>query len=443
MGASAEGALRNPTGFGETVKLSYGHSNTGSRDFQVNVHAPTVTPNKWSLNATARLYEDNAPQHFSSFSKNMGSLSIHMATLNGKHKVSMACAVRDEVAPSAPRDEQSIKQWAHDKVETSKLFSSDMMSFPSVAPKSAGEGPGHSSAPSSLGPLEFPMNFKRFASPGILHSLSPSTKTNIEYTFIPVDTRSSPVNPSRGHMVKGIVEVAVPPGTARFARMEVTGEKHMCLGDWIHLGGLKNVTLSFCGSFGSSRLLDFNGNSLLGPTSTDLRHREYSASGERRQLNVSDRFFLGGPSSLRGLHLYGSGPRSASASLHNNLAGDSATASDALGGMSRIAGLVCASAPLPFNFTSSENMRTMVFANYGALLPHSLWPMVPLSACAKKGPSSTVWDILDPFRLTLGCGFSYALGPARLELTYALPVRASSHDILKPFQIGIGLSMNN
>lgn len=437
VSATAEGALRNPTGFGETVKLYYGHSSAGSRDIQMNIHSPSVCPSKLNVDVNARLYQDNSLLHFSSFSKNVGSLGIHIASIDTRHKLSFACAVRDEIPSSLPRVEVQKKQWAHDQGGgKSQMFTNDLLaSFPSTSrPPFGGTS---DEVPTSIGPLEFPINSSRHASPGILHTLAPSTKTNVEYTYTPCDSRDSPSNPSRGRLLRGTVEIALPPGTARFAKVDVAAEQHVSLAEILPFSRLRNITASFCGSFGTARLL---GDS---QAVADIRHREYSPDGQRLQLNLSDRFFLGGPGSLRGMHLNGVGPRSfppVSPVTSRGDVVDGACMDDSLGGMTKVVGLAALSAPLPWVFATSENARTFLFLNAGALLPHSLWPLAPLSA---HPTGNSFNNILSPFRLSVGCGLSYALGPARLELSYALPLRMAQHDVIKPFQIGVGLSMNN
>jgi outer membrane protein assembly factor BamA len=418
------------------VKLSYGHSSAGSRDIQVNVHAPSVSPNKLNVDINARLYEDNSSMHFSSFSKNVGSLALHVSSIDSRHKLSMACAVRDEIPSSAPRIDVQKKQWAHDREEKSKMFTNDLLSsFPANVRPSFGKTAAQD-VPMSVGPLEFPIHSSRHASPGMLHSLAPSTKTNVEYTYTACDSRDHPANPSRGQLLRGTVEVALPPGTARFAKVEVTAEKHLSLAEILPFPALRHVTASFCGSFGTARLLGGVGEAMA---MADMRRRDYASDGQRRQLNLSDRFFLGGPGSLRGLHLHGVGPRS-SLPPSSDTSSANQGVDDALGGMSRVVGMAVLAAPVPFSFASSENMRSFLFLNAGTLLPHSLWPLTPLSTV--PAPTS-LGDMFTSFRLSVGCGLSYALGPARLELTYALPLRIAQHDVVKPFQIGIGLSMNN
>lgn len=46
-------------------------------------------------------------------------------------------------------------------------------------------------------------------------------------------------------------------------------------------------------------------------------------------------------------------------------------------------------------------------------------------------------------RASIGAGVSLTLSPAiKLEVTYSIPILKSSHDITKPFQLGVGLSLS-
>ena len=47
------------------------------------------------------------------------------------------------------------------------------------------------------------------------------------------------------------------------------------------------------------------------------------------------------------------------------------------------------------------------------------------------------------FRVSVGAGISLALSPAiTLEVTYSVPILKSAHDVVKPFQLGVGVSLS-
>jgi hypothetical protein len=47
------------------------------------------------------------------------------------------------------------------------------------------------------------------------------------------------------------------------------------------------------------------------------------------------------------------------------------------------------------------------------------------------------------FRASVGAGMSLSLSPAiTLEVTYSVPVLKAAHDVVKPFQLGVGVSLS-
>jgi outer membrane protein assembly factor BamA len=270
------------------------------------------------------------------------------------------------------------------------------------------------------------------ASPSILQNLRSTTKTALSFTTRPVDTRDSPSSPSTGELVQGSVEVALAPGTSRFIRTDVLFELHRKLfaakpsvSDGKDSPGF--ITGSLCVAYGTTRP--------LGMLSTETQHLSTanistsSQTGAVLGVPLSDRFYLGGPLSMRGWQRAGVGPLSMPYRRD-----DSPTdrPGDALGGLTRLSLVAMLTTPFPILFPSSENLKSFTFMNAGLLLPHSFFPLAPLSATP-----------LRPFlRVSSGVGLSYALGPARLELTYTLPLILAPHDNVKSFQLGLGMSMN-
>jgi outer membrane protein assembly factor BamA len=373
LGASAQCTFRNLTGFGEMSKLSYGSNNTGSREWLLGVNFPSVTSSLYSLDTMLRIYEDKAPLTFSSFSKGIASLSMQLNSKDRRHSLEMMAAFRDEIPksfnfppPTSPAEDKN-----------NFLDSSFVPSF------------------SKRSLLPFATSVTDFdSSSQTLYSLSPSTKSSIAYSFTAIDSRDSSSNPSRGAYLSGKIELALPPGSARFLRVEGCMEKHLNLSTTLSSVFDKlpsPVVLSLCSSFGSL-----------------LRSQD-------RNINFSDRYFQSGGLSLRGWQQAGLGARSANA-----------IASDSMGGTLRWNALTALSVPLPFHFPTSECLKTFAYLNCGTVLDFPLG-----------------FDLfLRSVRVSAGCGLSYSFGPARLEATYSLPIRHSEHDRMKSFQLGIGLSIN-
>jgi outer membrane protein assembly factor BamA len=364
-------------GLGETSKVTYGSNNAGSREWLCGVNIPSITQSLCSLDAALKVYEDNVTVASSSFSKGIVSLSAQLSSRDRRHTLEVMTAFRDEIPK--PITHQNLP------LPTSLLqqkFGSSFLesNFLSSAPKRTHRPV--SPAPTASG-----------ASIPTLHSLEPSTKLSLAYSFIAIDSRDSASNPSRGNLASARIELALPPGSARFVRLEGALEKHTSLSaKGSVLPG--PVVLSLCSSIAST-----------------LPLRDSA-------INISDRYFLGGGLSLRGWQQAGIGPRSCDTS-----------SPDALGGNFKWNALAALSGPFPVQFPTSESFKTFAFVNCGSVL-NSTTRAISLEA------------FLDSVRVSAGCGVSYAFGPARLEVSYALPIRHTEHDVLKPFQIGIGLSMN-
>ena len=426
MGASIQGQRRNLTGFGDLLKLSYGTNSAGSKDTHLTYTLPSVTRKLHSLDFITRIYDDNSLSTFSSFHKNALSMAASLSTVDRRHKLTLQSVIRDEVpVPSS--------------FESSNVASST----PSNILSNVNANSSNQSAlsnPSFFGLLQSINTVHKHTSPAVLALLSPSTKTSLTYSHTK-DSRDSSSHPTKGSLFSSSVELAVPPGSAQYVRADISLEKHSTL-----LASKSNpsqrIVGSLCGSFATTRVLDFT--SLW---STDISDRDdnnvhINGKGERKLCHMSDRLFLGGPLSLRGLNLNGAGPRSFrrsptdSASIEPGLMSKPPDVGDALGGLTKITALAALSSPLPFSHQAAESIKTILFLNGAVLLPHTVFPLAAPN-------SATHSDLLSCLRLSVGAGLSYSMGPVRLELTYALPLLTSSHDNTKSFQIGVALGMNS
>lgn len=134
-----------------------------------------------------------------------------------------------------------------------------------------------------------------------------------------------------------------------------------------------------------------------------------------------DRYMLGGlQQSLRGFGHTGAGPR-ASPKEGGCMKGDS------LGGDIRCTATAALSAPLPLPVLyDALGLRAHLFADAGNLLPWS----APL-------PS-----LLSDVRVSVGAGLAFALGVARVELNYAVPLRrVAGKDVEQRWQFGLGATV--
>lgn len=132
-----------------------------------------------------------------------------------------------------------------------------------------------------------------------------------------------------------------------------------------------------------------------------------------------DRYMLGGLQTLRGFGYTGAGPR-ASPKEGGCMKGDS------LGGDIRCTATASLAAPLPIPVLDALGLRAQVFADAGNLLPWS----APL-------PS-----LLGDLRASVGCGLAFALGVARVELNYAVPLRrVAGKDWEQRWQFGLAATI--
>ena len=228
------------------------------------------------------------------------------------------------------------------------------------------------------------------AGPNLKHSLQYLYQTNGQYT----DDR---FNPCKGvdYFVKA--EAAGPPGDIGFFKLEGGYSLHTPISEILQ-SGMKGLTLHANLQGGIMRTLDFGGLC-------------------RESSNISDRFFTGGPLSLRGFQPSGIGPRA-------NFGGRSVPRGDALGGEVYYSSNLSASIPSPI-FTDM-GVRWFGFINAGTLSGHQ----VPLKTFVRSS------------RISVGGGACFASPFGRVELTYAVPLRYGPRDSRKQFQFGFGFSFN-
>lgn len=208
------------------------------------------------------------------------------------------------------------------------------------------------------------------------HSLKSSIKHILE-----TDTRDNPLLPHDGYHTKISQELAGLGGDVIFSKVEFQTEVYKeIIPNWV-----LSVSL-WCG--------------LLKPFISNSK--------------INDKFLLGGPTTLRGFHMWGMGPRSQGFSL---------------GGEAYWANGLHLYCPLPY--TSGEFFRRIRI--------HSFITSGNLMECSKL---SHLTELFQNIRVSCGIGLHVRLGVAQIELNYALPLKAQPQDWLKPgLQFGIGLDM--
>jgi outer membrane protein assembly factor BamA len=62
--------------------------------------------------------------------------------------------------------------------------------------------------------------------------------------------------------------------------------------------------------------------------------------------------------------------------------------------------------------------------------------------CNSNNGKDTNAPLFGHLRASAGAGAAIALAPSvNLEVTYSIPILKASHDVIKPFQLGVGLSI--
>jgi outer membrane protein insertion porin family len=224
--------------------------------------------------------------------------------------------------------------------------------------------------------------------PSLTHSITFETRTNGEY----LDDRHQP---TAGLDWFSKFELAGPPGDVGFAKAQG--------GASIHIPLMEEGQVALHGTFAGGILqgLDYKG--LCKPPT------------------ISDRFFVGGPMSIRGFLPAGIGPRTSSGVS----SGGVSPGGDSLGGAMYYTASLSASVAAP-GVMGEYGIRAFSFVNAGTLV--GTMNGVPMQA------------ILNSTRTAVGAGISAATPMGRFEATYAWPLRYGPRDARRNMQFGFGFN---
>jgi len=374
IGCELQSAIRNPYGYGESTKLSFTTSSSGSNELLLHAHTPIISSLRNSLDIKMKCAEENLSS-YTSFKQDLKSVKVRSFSRDRRHSLSYEFAVRDEIP----------------------------LSHPTVT--------GY-----------------RDASSPLLSSLLSSTKSSLSYSYslasdFPLSLSLSPnrrvITPEvfKGSNAEVKVELALPPGTCSFFKTELQGHSHIPLSPPHHTQ--QGLVLSL--GFGLGALLPLSLSSPSVSPALSLSTKETPDFTDPPPLSLSllsDRFYAGGPSSIRGFSPYGVGPRALSRTggiIHG----------DALGGEVKLTSLSMLSVPLPL---------PPPFFQHGARA------LCFLNSCSLS-PSLPAWSLLDEWkntRCSLGVGLSLPIGRAiRADLTYSVPIKKTIYDELMCFQLGV------
>ena len=235
------------------------------------------------------------------------------------------------------------------------------------------------------------------ASPEIVAASGPSLASIIRYEQRSngslVDDR---FQPTRGVQYHAKYELAGPPGDVGYAKVQGGLAVHVPLSS-------SGISIHALCESGILKPLTFGGLCNNNNTST---------------TQLSDRFFVGGPTPMRGFGPAGMGPRAKSGR----------GSGDALGGNFYSVATLAASVPLPGRLGSDFGVRAFGFGSAGTLLGTT--DGIPYSRIAKSA------------RTSLGVGLSAGTPMGRLEATYAVPLRYGPRDARRNVQFGFGFSFS-
>ncbi|XP_031549193.1 sorting and assembly machinery component 50 homolog [Actinia tenebrosa] len=213
-----------------------------------------------------------------------------------------------------------------------------------------------------------------------------SLKSSLTHMLV-ADTRDHPSFPTEGSLFKLTQELAGLGGDVQFLKNNIETQKNVEIRE--------DVVLS-CSA---------QGGIMNAPPNTRTR--------------INDRFFLGGPLSVRGFHMKGIGPRDRM---------------DSLGAEAYWSVGLHLYTPLPFRPAQGsfgDHIKTHVFVNAGNLV--SIDSSLPWKQQLNPLVQNTRWSC--------GVGLVLLLGIARLELNYCLPRGYQRTDrINRGLQFGLGVN---
>ncbi|KAG0280010.1 hypothetical protein BGZ95_011596 [Linnemannia exigua] len=197
------------------------------------------------------------------------------------------------------------------------------------------------------------------------------------------DMRDEPLLPSTGHYVRVIQEYAGLGGDVNHIRQEIEAQ----------VARSNNAGYILSATVKSGYLHSLNG----------------------KPSKISDRFFLGGPMSVRGFKSNGLGPREGE---------------DSLGGDAYMSAGVSLMTPFP-GLSNYDSFKAHFFANAGTLV----------SVQPGQSATKTIDDLTKAPSVSIGTGIIYRHPQVRIELNFALPLMAAKSDaVSRGWQLGLGIS---
>lgn len=238
------------------------------------------------------------------------------------------------------------------------------------------------------------------ASPIVHNDAGHSWKTSVQEA-LEVDNRDSRRMPTQGDCVSLTAEATLPIGDVRFLKVDTAYQTHLPL-------GASGVSASFI--------------SRAGVLLSDQR------------TNIIDRFYLGGPTSLRGFQNRGVGPRDSN---------------DAIGGDAYYTLGAMLSIPMPESSLLSQlfNARMHVFGVVGDLTDvptaRAAFENLLAKTPVKDRVRATWKEVYRSMRVSTGLGIAIETAVGRVEANYCRVLHSAESDIASSgFQFGISESFS-
>lgn len=241
-----------------------------------------------------------------------------------------------------------------------------------------------------------------------------SVKSSLAYTFI-ADRRDYPLLPTRGYYLRTLAELAGGPlqGDVHFGKLEFDAQSAVP----VPVPFVKESGISFTAGLRGGLLYP------LAPFGETTPQRS----------RVTDRFFLGGPTDVRGFRFAGLGPQDNGSAIGGDVF--------AAGGASLL---------FPFPRVGKDQpLRLQTFINSGRLLAlrdsrsaaEKEQGAGPSAAALRQSVTNTIQELGEGLPSTsVGVGVVYAVSVARFEVNFSLPlVVRRGEQARKGISIGVGL----
>jgi outer membrane protein insertion porin family len=359
--AEVSGTLWNPLGYAEKVECSFGLGSKSSSSYQISVSKtePYMLPGVLGLRAFRDGVDFSEPSSYRSLQRGFGAT---LATRCGTHT------------------------FAYDLVHRSVV--------PAVSGGARSALEALSQAALEAGGLKAP------CARILAAAAEASVKSSVSHVAS-WDDRDHPQAPTRGRMLRIKTELAGLGGDAMHVKTRAEAQ-------W-----LQPLTGPFLGGPGAA----LKGTAQLGglvPLGADAWRRD-NLTGSR----LHDRFFLGGPGSLKGFARRGAGGERGESGVR-------APHRDALGGDLVAAGTVALHFPFPLRAAQAAGLRGLVHLSAGQLAGWS----------TARERSARDWAATTRTSCGVGVLLPTPMGP--LSLTWSRALNLGDGDVEQRFQLGLG-----